>query len=223
VRITFQDSSTITVGDDSALVVDESVFDPKAGSVNSYLRLLKGKVRALVSEYYKDPTASYSIGTTTAVSGVRGTDFIVVYDEAQSLTEVIGITGRVEVHGTIDLKENGVFITPGLFTRVARGKMPTAAQPIGSEEMRRHLDSLYLVGSGAGVSAEDPILAGGDVPSPDRPSTPGTTPPGPTAPPATGDDEGVDRSSPSDVAGEPIGAVENVGNVEIPFQRSGRP
>ena len=110
VRITFRDDSVVNVGDDSQLTINEQIYNPSAGEVRSVLDLLNGKVRAIVSEHYKEPRAVYEIRTTTAVSGVRGTDFVMVHDAGLQTTTVVGVSGLVDVNGTVDLNRNGVVV-----------------------------------------------------------------------------------------------------------------
>ena len=96
-RVVFRDDSVIDLTENSSLVVDQQVFDPAASSFSSVMRLVAGRARALVGEYYRTPGAAYQVETPTAVAGVRGTSFLVVYDPDSDATEVIGIDGRIEV------------------------------------------------------------------------------------------------------------------------------
>jgi len=172
VRILFADDSVLNLGDNTTLVIDETVFDASKGAASTLLHLLGGKVRALVSEYYSgNNQASYSIETTTAVSGVRGTEFIVAYDADRQFTEVLGLGGLVSVHGTIDRKNHGVLIHANEITEVAKGKYPTAPRQITTDDERyqRLMGGLDLPGSGMPETLllEDPAFGGKQVPSPD--------------------------------------------------------
>jgi hypothetical protein len=150
-RIVFQDDSVMNLGDSSTLVVDRSVFDPDAGGISSAFRLLSGKVRALVSEYYDDPLASFDVETTTAVSGVRGTEFIVAYREDEKLTEVLGLGGRVAVNSVMDRRRRGVLVHAREITAVAEGKFPTPPRQLSVDDDRYRalLSGLEFPGSGA--------------------------------------------------------------------------
>src|SRR6185369_7850549 len=89
-RLLFVDDSVINIGDGSTLVIDETVFNAGTGAASTLMHLLGGKVRALVSDYYSGGQGSYQIETKTAVSGVRGTEFIMAYDSRTQLSEVLG-------------------------------------------------------------------------------------------------------------------------------------
>jgi len=217
VSLAFRDQSTIVLGDGSLFAVDEATFAPKEGKIRSYLRLIEGKVRALVSEYYKDPLATYQIETATAVSGVRGTDFVVVYDAASGSTDVVGITGRIEVHSVLDRKARGVLVAAGEASHVARGGFPTTPRSLAGDEMRDFLDGVPLTARAATLLDGDPILQHGRIPTADGADhdTPGAVP-APIEPPAGGPSDGIDRSSPGGVAEQPAAAIDT-GGVQVPF------
>ncbi len=209
-RIAFRDRSTLNVADESSVVIDEHVFDVAEGTFKSYLRLLEGKVRALVTEYYDDPTASYQIETATAVSGVRGTEFVVAFDPTEARTEVVGLTGRVAVRGLHMRDETGVFITSGKFTTVGQGAAPTAPRDVSPQQMRDFLRGLALTmtvpGSGAGEPAvAEPAGGGGGG------GAPGAVPSGggalPDDPVADGEDIPIEDRAPSAPSGDPIAGV----------------
>src|SRR5207249_3133141 len=101
-RVVFRDESVLNIGNDSHLAIKEQAFDPNRGDVHSLVRLLKGKMRALVSSYYQQSGATYEIVTVTAVAGVRGTEFVITYDPVADVTEVAGVTGMAEVHSILD-------------------------------------------------------------------------------------------------------------------------
>ena len=171
VRILFADDSVLNLGDNTTLVIDETVFDTSKGAATTLMHLLGGKVRALVSDYYSGNQGSYQIETTTAVSGVRGTEFVVAYDSNRQFTEVLGLGGEVAVHGTIDRKNHGVLIHANFITEVAKGKYPTPPRQIREDDERyvRLMAGLDLPGSGMPETLllEDPAFGGEVVPKPD--------------------------------------------------------
>jgi hypothetical protein len=171
-RILFVDDSVLNLGDGTTLLIDETVFDASKGAASTLMHLLGGKVRALVSEYYSsNPGSSYTIETTTAVSGVRGTEFIMTYDAKKQQSEVLGLGGLVSVHGTIDRKNHGVLIHANEVTEVAKGKYPTPPRQITTDDdrYRQLMDGLDLPGGGLPETLllEDPAFGGNQVPAPD--------------------------------------------------------
>ncbi len=169
-RIVFQDDTVLTLSDDSRVTVDEQVFDPAKGQTRSVLGLLQGKVSALVGEYYHRPGASYEIRSVTAVAGVRGTEFIMRYDAREDVTEVAGLSGRIEVRSASDRTGRGVLITAREVTMVGRGRFPTPPRRLSDALFRQYLEGIDFIGAGASESLTVgyPLLAGQNVPKPDR-------------------------------------------------------
>jgi hypothetical protein len=170
-RVLFADDSVLNLADNTTLLIDESVFDPNKGTASTLMNLLGGKVRALVSDYYSGGRGTYQIETPTAVSGVRGTEFVVTYDPARQMSEVLGLGGSVAVHGQIDRRNHGVIIQAGYITEVAKGKYPTAPRQIDEDDDRylQIMDGLDLPGGGLPETLllDDPAFGGDDVPEPD--------------------------------------------------------
>ena len=70
------DKSVIGLAPVSKLVIDKSVYDPKKDERSSFLSLMWGRARFIVSKLTKSKP-NYQIKTPTAVCGVRGTDFAI--------------------------------------------------------------------------------------------------------------------------------------------------
>jgi hypothetical protein len=170
VRISLRDDSVINLGDASEMVIDEQVFNPAAGEARSVFELLNGKVRAIVSEHYREPRAAFEVKTVTAVSGVRGTDFIMVHDRNTQLTQVVGVSGLVDVNGSIDSEGHGVVVGPQEISEVVRGRYPTPPRRLDETTFRQYLDGLEFIGFGAPESLlfDNPIFDGEFVPPADR-------------------------------------------------------
>ena len=169
VTVSFVDGSVATVSGDSELVIDEFVYDPETAGGSSLLQLLKGRVRTIVSDYYSD-SGKFDVKTPTATAGVRGTDFLVSYDDLLEVTEVIGATGRVYVRSLSLASADGVLVTAGTQTTVAKGQPPTEPRQIGEERFRYYMDDLEFIGRGRreGAGFNQPVLSGNAVPPPDR-------------------------------------------------------
>jgi len=227
-RIVFVDDSVLNIGDGSLLTIDESVFSPSTGTARFLMHLITGKVRALVSDYYGGSQASYRIETTTAISAVRGTEFVIAYDAPLQLTEVLGLTGKVAVNSVLDRKAHGVDITELTLTKVAKGAFPTPPMRVqrGDENYRRMMDGVDFAGAGQpeSLAAGDPLLQGIQTPpvpgagvTPTGPltgfsqTTPLATPPSPDAGPT-----GPART-PGDAIGQPVPVLKGSGGVKIDF------
>jgi hypothetical protein len=169
-RVVFRDDSVLTAADGSEIKVDEQVIDANRGVARSVFALVRGKVRALVSDYYSQPGAAYQIQTASAVVGVRGTEFVISIDPNDEATDVVGIEGRVEVHSVRDLIGHTVFVTAREMSSVSRGRYPTPARRLDDELFRKYLDKLAFIGAGKPESlvTVSPQVSGATVPEVDR-------------------------------------------------------
>jgi hypothetical protein len=169
-RIVFQDDSVLNVGGSSFIVVDRQIFDPEAGGSRSLMKLLRGRVRALVSEYYDRPGSSYEVETDTAVAGVRGTEFIVEYDPEQFVTEVIGVSGTVQVNSVLDRARRGVYVNAGELSTVRRGQLPGPPPRLDEKTFRQYLEGLEFIGFGRpeSLTNQSAIVSGVQVAEPER-------------------------------------------------------
>ncbi|MFN8628461.1 MAG: FecR family protein [Candidatus Binatia bacterium] len=180
-RIVFQDDSVVTVSDGSHLRIDEQVFDPDRGVARSALELLRGTVRSLVGEYYHTVGNQYEVKTPTAVCGVRGTEFLTSYDPETQTTDVVGISGHVQVHGILDPTGPGVLITAHEATTVRRGSRPGPPRRVEDTMFRQRLEGIRFVGGGRMESmvAGNPVRAGASVSPPERAPASGAGPQSP--------------------------------------------
>ncbi len=192
-RIVFQDDSVITVSDGSHLVIDEQVFDSNRGVARSLFELLRGKVRSLVGEYYHTAGNQYEVKTPTAVCGVRGTEFVMSFDADTETTEVVGLSGRVEVHSILDPTGPGVLITAHEATTVRRGGFPAPPRRVEETMFRQRLEGIQFVGGGRMESlvAGNPLRAGTTVSPPEHAPALGVGPQSPRQGPLESRDAGT--------------------------------
>jgi hypothetical protein len=168
-QVLFRDASMLTLGENSVVAVDRQLFDPPKGVFDSSFRLLVGKVRALTSDYYRRPGSYFEVETLTATTGVRGTDFIVTYDDRNKVTEAIGISGTISVHSVLDRARKGVLVTEGEVTTVREGFYPTPPRRLDGGEFRQYLEGFTMTtaGSAESLSADSALASGDSVPEQD--------------------------------------------------------
>lgn len=168
-RVLFQDQSVVTVAEDSRVTVNEQIFDPARNAAQSTLGLLKGKVSSIVSAYYNWSGAKYEVKTPTAVAGVRGTEFVVVYDEDTDATDVLGLSGEVRVNSLADPEGPGVLVTANQMSKIPRGRQPSKPQQMEDMRFRQELEGLDFLGAVGGyqIALPDPLRTG-SVPLADR-------------------------------------------------------
>jgi uncharacterized protein YdbL (DUF1318 family) len=87
--------SILSIGEDTALKIDEMVYDPNTNRRSVSLRLTVGTIRVKVSKN-KASGSRFRVITPTTVLGVRGTEFTVSVEE-QGKTRVTTLEGAVAV------------------------------------------------------------------------------------------------------------------------------
>lgn len=90
-NITFKDDTKVKVTENSRLLIDDFVFDPKASDAGKLaLKVGMGTVRYASGQIAKNNPQQVNIKTPTASVAVRGTDFTMTVDEAgQSLVVLV--------------------------------------------------------------------------------------------------------------------------------------
>jgi hypothetical protein len=219
-RVVLQDGSVLNVGNDSHVMIEKLTLQPDKGAVRSLIRLLKGKLRPVVSDAYLRPGAVFEIETPAAVAGVRGTEFVITYDPVAEVSEVVGVTGTVRVHSVIDRVGHGVLITAQELTFVALGHFPTAPQRIQDTLFRQYIEGLEFIGGGRpeSLTLGHPLLAGSQVPPADQAAA---SPAPPTAAraltPLVPGEPPFDPPTFSGSTGQPPGALRPTGDLGIQF------
>jgi hypothetical protein len=159
-RVVFQDDSVIDLGERSALVVDEQVFNPSGGQASTLMNLVIGKARAAVSHYYGTAGTSFEVRTPTAVAGVRGTEFLISYDAERDVSEVVGIHGFVQVRNLTADVDEFIYVGAEETTHVQRDMAPTSPQRIEERMFRDEVQGLELLSFvGAGTLAASSLSA----------------------------------------------------------------
>lgn len=94
VFIEFKDGNLAQVQADTIVRVEQ--YEMAEEKRKAVIELLKGQLRNQVKQKYNGQTTSYQVKTKTAVAGVRGTDFVVSYNEGEKIeTEIKTIEGQV--------------------------------------------------------------------------------------------------------------------------------
>jgi hypothetical protein len=147
-KLVFQDDSVVDIGPATEFLIESQTFNASARQYRSALKLITGKIRARVSDYYSAPNARYEIETPTAVAGISGTEFVVVYDAQAEYTDIVGIDGEVQIEGTLGVIGGGVRVGPQTASRVQKGRFPSAPRRIDDTLFHQYLEGLDIVGTG---------------------------------------------------------------------------
>jgi hypothetical protein len=90
VGITFQDDTRVQVNENSRLVIDDFVYDPKKPAAGKLaLNMASGTVRYASGAIAKNDPSRVSLNTPTATIAVRGTDFSATVDELGGSTIIL--------------------------------------------------------------------------------------------------------------------------------------
>jgi len=88
----FLDSSNLTIGEASTVLLDKFVFDPEGKAGNGIIKLTKGAMRFVSSGV--EPK-NFVVATPVATLGPRGTDFVAICDGIKCA--VLMTSGRVQI------------------------------------------------------------------------------------------------------------------------------
>ena len=104
-KLEFEDRTTVQITEQSKLVIDDFVYDPRKGSGKLALKMALGTARYASGQIAKNNPQQVSVKTPTASIAVRGTDFSMTVDElGRSLVMLLPscdskgcVTGAIEV------------------------------------------------------------------------------------------------------------------------------
>lgn len=89
VGITFEDDTKVQVNENSKLVIDDFVYDPKSKSGKLGAKIALGTVRYASGQIAKNSPQNVALNTPAATVAVRGTDFTATVDELGSSTFIL--------------------------------------------------------------------------------------------------------------------------------------
>lgn len=145
---------------------DASVINLAAGShfkVKTYTTQGKSPTRSVLlfkgeSRFKVTPSStkeeSFTVRTPTAVAGVRGTDFNVSLDSAE--TTVTVFEGSVACYSVSDIGQTGIaeVLNEGFQSKIAKGKSPSKATKVPQSKLQKLKGSTTKGGSKEGPKAE---------------------------------------------------------------------
>jgi hypothetical protein len=107
-NITFKDDTKVKITENSRLLIDDFVFDPKKSDAGKLaLKVGMGTVRYASGQIAKNNPQQVNIKTPTATVAVRGTDFTMTVDETgQSLIMLVPSCKEEKDIKTYELEEN---------------------------------------------------------------------------------------------------------------------
>lgn len=89
VGITFEDDTKVQVNENSKLVIDDFVYDPKSKAGKLGAKIALGTVRYASGQIAKNSPQNVALNTPSATVAVRGTDFTATVDELGASTFIL--------------------------------------------------------------------------------------------------------------------------------------
>jgi len=131
--VIFADKTTLSIGEDARMVIDEMVYDPAVQEGSQLFSLMQGAFVITSGEIGKLNPEDVTVRTPTTTIGIRGTKYGVSVDQEGGGTMITVLEGTVIVAndaGTIELN------TVGQSTRAAGyDAAPEAAFSLGASQM----------------------------------------------------------------------------------------
>ncbi|MBN1882414.1 MAG: FecR domain-containing protein [Deltaproteobacteria bacterium] len=141
VELVLPDGSAIKIGPDSLVNIKEMGTIETTGIRLTTIELIMGKVRALVTPAHGGE-ANFFIKTENATIGVRGTDFVTLFDPDLGATNVISIDECVEVVAAFFPDIDPLSVCSGTEVTVFTATGPTAVTAVDVEKLNEILTEM---------------------------------------------------------------------------------
>ena len=94
VSFSFDDASTISIGENAEVKITKHIFDPNKNLRQTVVEVSLGAVRFVVTKE-KNKNSTFKVITPAGIAGVRGTEFVVIV-EPDGKTTFVGLEGSIE-------------------------------------------------------------------------------------------------------------------------------
>jgi hypothetical protein len=222
-RVVLHEGSLVEIGASTVIKATRLALEPAGKRYLSLINLLEGKLHLLVGEQYGVEGSRFEVETPAAVASARAGEFLVLYDDRNEVTTVVGLERDVSVAGTIGLIGPAVTVRPKTSTQVRRGRFPAQPGPVDGQTLLSYREGLAVLGTGnpdEGVGAGHPALNGRILRPEDLPEqVAGKLPEAPT------DLESVfaDQGSPIESFADSLSPDVRINRQPIPEYRAARP
>jgi|GEM_PF-1429408 len=141
--IVLNDNSKMALAADTSLVINKSIYDPAGKSRMSFVSMLAGKARFLVTKLSDYRHSRFNVKTGSSVVGVRGSDFII-----EQIGDKIVITCLdntvLEVFNPDFPLEEPVVVHSFQQLVAAIGQLPGDPVNVSPEELKKLLEDLGI-------------------------------------------------------------------------------
>lgn len=133
-ELTFEDKTNVKITEQSKLIIDDFVYDPRQGTGKLAMKMALGTARYASGQIAKSSPQNVAINTPTATVAVRGTDFSMTVDELgrslvmllPSCDEKSCVTGVIEVFNNV----GSVTLTQAYQATVVNSLNTPPSQPV---------------------------------------------------------------------------------------------
>jgi hypothetical protein len=147
--LNFINGAVLDIGENTDLEIKELYYQPSDGLSQSTFKMKLGRIRAFVIKFI-NPESRFEIQTTTAVTGVVGTEQLVINEKtekegkAKETTRTVCTVGRVKV-GSIDPKIAGT-VTLDAFQQVwvYEDEPPEEVMDVTMEQLEQLLQEVMI-------------------------------------------------------------------------------
>ena len=150
-KLTFEDNTTVNITEQSKLVIDDFVYDPKKGSGKLAMKVVMGTARYASGQIAKNNPQQVAVNTPTATVAVRGTDFSMTVDElGRSLIMLLPSCDKDKrkcVTGAISVKNDAgeVFMNEPYQTTLVTSLSTPPSSPIIVSIDQANINNLLIV------------------------------------------------------------------------------
>lgn len=135
IEILLNDGSALILGPGTKLELTKSAYDSKMKTRSSFINMVMGKARFIVTKLTNFKSSDFRVKTKTAVAGVRGSDFVVT---AKSGVTEISALAKTSLEVTNTLWPDKVTILSDYEkTTVQQDAPPTSVEKIPPDEIKQ--------------------------------------------------------------------------------------
>jgi hypothetical protein len=158
-KLTFEDNTTVNITEQSKLVVDDFVYDPKKGSGKLAMKVVMGTARYASGQIAKTNPQQVAVSTPTATIAVRGTDFSMTVDELgrSMVTLLPSCDKKTCVTGAISVKNDAgeVFMDQAFQTTIVSSLSTPPTAPVIITIDPSNLNNMLIVSPPKEVQKDD--------------------------------------------------------------------
>jgi hypothetical protein len=148
-KLEFEDKTTVNITEQSKILIDDFVYDPKKGSGKLAMKMVQGTARYASGQIAKNSPQNVNVTTPTATVAVRGTDFSMTVDElGRSLVMLLpSCDNRSCVTGAIIVSNDAgsVFMDVAYQTTIVTSLSTPPSSPVVVTIDQANINNLLIV------------------------------------------------------------------------------